>query len=132
MKGFHGLLLVLGLGLLLDPLLGAAQTCSDGVTKGVDGNGVVCCAVGCTQCGGSGCTTAGSAANLDASACCGGAITASDVYCGNGKMEAPCILGFSPTAQFCIDGVTEGIDGNDVVCCPTGCTQCGGSGCTTA
>ncbi|CAM9535703.1 unnamed protein product, partial [Pylaiella littoralis] len=128
MKGFHGLL-VIGLGLLWDPQLGDAQTCSDGVTVGVDGNGVVCCTTGCTTCGGGSCGSAGAAAGLDSSDCCGSNIKASGVFCRNGDNPAPCILGGEST---CSDGVTLGVDGNGVVCCPLGCSTCGGPGCGAA
>lgn len=71
-----------------------AKTCSDG-TEGVDGNGVVCCTIGCTQCGGPGCGVAGVAAGLGASDCCGGIIKASGVYCDDTN-TAPCIVGSAP------------------------------------
>ncbi|CAM9274203.1 unnamed protein product, partial [Ectocarpus fasciculatus] len=37
----------------------------------------------------------------------------------------------SCAVETCSNGL-EGIDGNGVVCCPTGCGQCGGAGCTTS
>ncbi|CAM9418637.1 unnamed protein product [Pylaiella littoralis] len=94
-----GLIVVLGLALV--PHFGDAdfsydlgdsagdQACSDGVTVGVDGNGVVCCPTGCSQCGGLGCGAAGDD-------CCGGPIVASRVYCQKGINDAPCILGSPP------------------------------------
>ncbi|CAN0074726.1 unnamed protein product [Ectocarpus sp. 8 AP-2014] len=47
------------------------ETCSNGL-EGIDGNGVVCCPLGCGLCGGTGCTTSGAAAGLGAESCCGG------------------------------------------------------------
>ncbi|CAN0255216.1 unnamed protein product [Pylaiella littoralis] len=109
------------------------EICSDG-TEGVDGNGVVCCAIGCATCGGGyDCALAGYSVGLDASDCCGGPIKASGVYC-DGTNNAPCIIGPPPSTPepgMCTDG-TEGIDGNGVVCCPLGCGQCGGSNCDVA
>lgn len=70
------------------------QTCSDG-TEGIDGNGVVCCPTDCGQCGGAGCTTAGAAAGLDGSDCCGGTIRKAGVYCDDTD-KAPCIIGRAP------------------------------------
>ncbi|CAN0254059.1 unnamed protein product [Pylaiella littoralis] len=70
------------------------QTCSDG-TEGIDGNGVVCCPIGCGQCGGPGCTTSGAAAGLGSGDCCGGPIKSSGVYCDDTN-EAPCIIGNAP------------------------------------
>ncbi|CAB1098365.1 unnamed protein product [Ectocarpus sp. CCAP 1310/34] len=112
----------------------SANTCSNGL-EGIDGNGVVCCPLGCGQCGGTGCNTSGAAAGLDGSSCCGGSIKASGKYCDETN-DAPCIIGSSPApsptpSETCSNGV-EGIDGNGVVCCPLGCGQCGGAGCTTS
>ncbi|CBJ28892.1 FirrV-1-B30 precursor [Ectocarpus siliculosus] len=122
-------------------------TCSDG-TEGLDGNGVVCCPLGCGQCAGSGCSTAGAANGLTSSSCCGGGIKSSGNYCDDTGV-APCIYGSAPDAGddddgdddndddddddvgTCSDGI-EGLDGNGVVCCPLGCGQCAGSGCSTA
>ncbi|CAB1121513.1 unnamed protein product [Ectocarpus sp. CCAP 1310/34] len=116
-------------------------TCSDGI-EGIDGNGVVCCPLGCGQCAGSGCSTAGAANGLTSSSCCGGGIKSSGNYCDDTGV-APCIYGSAPDADgdgdddddddvgTCNDGI-EGIDGNGVVCCPLGCGQCAGSGCSTA
>ncbi|CAN0434757.1 unnamed protein product, partial [Ectocarpus sp. 12 AP-2014] len=119
-------------------------TCSDGI-EGIDGNGVVCCPLGCGQCAGSGCSTAGAANGLPSSSCCGGGIKSSGNYCDDTGV-APCIYGSAPDADddnddddddddddvgTCSDGI-EGIDGNGVVCCPLGCGQCAGSGCSTA
>lgn len=73
----------------------ASGTCSDG-TEGIDGNGVVCCPLNCGLCGGSTCAAAGTAAGLGASACCGGGIKNSGVYCDDSK-AAPCIIGSAPT-----------------------------------
>ncbi|CAM9967440.1 unnamed protein product [Ectocarpus sp. 12 AP-2014] len=69
------------------------ETCSNGL-QGIDGNGVVCCPLECNQCGGTGCTTSGSAAGLGSESCCGGAIKASGEYCDDTN-EAPCIIGSS-------------------------------------
>ncbi|CAN0397850.1 unnamed protein product, partial [Pylaiella littoralis] len=99
------------------------EKCSDG-TPGVDGNGVVCCSSGCTQCGGPKCSTS-SLPHFDGSDCCGGTIKESGVYCDESH-EAPCIIrNPPPDDQKCSDG-TPGVDGNGVVCCSSGCTQCGG------
>ncbi|CAM9628235.1 unnamed protein product, partial [Ectocarpus sp. 12 AP-2014] len=109
------------------------STCSDGI-EGIDGNGVVCCPLGCGQCGGAGCSRAGAANGLNAGSCCGGGIKYNGNYCDD-TGEAPCIYGSAPEADdgdgTCSDGI-EGIDGNGVVCCPLGCDQCGGTGCFTA
>ncbi|CAN0369326.1 unnamed protein product [Ectocarpus sp. 6 AP-2014] len=72
----------------------AVTTCSNGL-EGIDGNGVVCCPLECNQCGGTGCTTSGSAADLGWESCCGGGVKASDVYCDETN-EAPCIIGSRP------------------------------------
>ncbi|CAM9951375.1 unnamed protein product [Pylaiella littoralis] len=114
----------------------SAMMCSDGVTPGVDGNSVVCCTTGCSQCGGSGCDSAGT--GLGAGDCCGKDIKAARVYCDDTN-QAPCIIGSAPPTStpviiddaMCSDG-TPGVDGNGGVCCTTGCTQCGGSDCGTA
>ncbi|CAM9790785.1 unnamed protein product, partial [Ectocarpus fasciculatus] len=112
----------------------SANTCSNGL-EGIDANGVVCCPVGCGQCGGTGCNTSGAAAGLGAESCCGNGVKASDEYCDETN-EAPCIIGSRPTpsptlSETCSNGL-EGIDGNGVVCCPLGCGQCGGTGCNTS
>ncbi|CAN0365704.1 unnamed protein product, partial [Pylaiella littoralis] len=130
MKGIHGL--IVGLGLAMVPHLAAAQTCSDGVTVGVDGNEVVCCTPGCPECGGSSCGSAAASVGLSASDCCGSNIKSSGVMCGAGAKPAPCILGGEMPVTTCSDDVTVGVDGNGVVCCPSGCSQCGGSNCATA
>ncbi|CAM9258533.1 unnamed protein product, partial [Scytosiphon promiscuus] len=111
-----------------------AKTCSNGI-PGIDGNGVVCCPLGCNQCGGPGCSTSGRAAGLGSDSCCGGGVKASGEYCDD-TGAAPCIIGsgtgFQPIAsQTCSNGI-PGIDGNGVVCCPLGCNQCGGPGCSTS
>ncbi|CAM9256384.1 unnamed protein product, partial [Ectocarpus sp. 12 AP-2014] len=116
------------------PTPSSANTCSNGV-EGIDGNGVVCCPLGCGQCGGTGCNTSGAAAGLDGSSCCGGGVKASEQYCDETN-EAPCIIGSRPApsptpSETCSNGL-EGIDGNGVVCCPLGCGQCGGRGCTNS
>ncbi|CAM9196305.1 unnamed protein product [Ectocarpus sp. 13 AM-2016] len=133
------------------PEPGTGDTCSDGI-EGIDGNGVVCCPLGCGQCGGTGCSSAGAANGLNSGSCCGGGIKYNGDYCDD-TGEAPCIYGSAPENDddeggddegdddseedddgsdgTCSDGI-EGIDGNGVVCCPLGCDQCGGKGCFTA
>ncbi|CAB1107956.1 unnamed protein product [Ectocarpus sp. CCAP 1310/34] len=112
------------------------MTLSDGI-EGIDGNGVVCCPLGCGQCVGTGCSTAGAANGLSSGSCCGGEIKDSGNYCDDTGV-APCIYGSAPEDDdddggggTCSDGI-EGIDGNGAVCCPLGCGQCGGTGCTSA
>ncbi|CAN0322859.1 unnamed protein product, partial [Pylaiella littoralis] len=80
---------------------------------------------------GSSCSSDGAAAGLEASDCCGSNIKASGVFCGDGVNPAPCILGGASTST-CSDDVTVGVDGKGVVCCPTSCSQCTGSGCSAA
>ncbi|CAN0056993.1 unnamed protein product [Pylaiella littoralis] len=111
------------------PTSATSETCSNGI-EGIDGNGVVCCPVGCGQCGGNGCGTSGAANGLDGDSCCGGGIKASGVMCSDSG-SAPCIIDDEETStptETCSNGI-EGIDGNGVVCCPLGCGQCGGTGC---
>ncbi|CAM9465330.1 unnamed protein product [Ectocarpus sp. 6 AP-2014] len=100
-------------------------TCSDGI-EGIDGNGVVCCPLDCTQCGGTGCTSAGAANGLDSGSCCGRSIKSSGNYCDD-TGEAPCIYGSAPDSTCRND--LEGIDHKGEICCPLGCGQCGGSRC---
>ncbi|CAN0438128.1 unnamed protein product, partial [Ectocarpus fasciculatus] len=102
-------------------------TCKDGI-EGIDDNGVVCCPLGCGQCGGTGCSTAGADNGLTSGSCCGGGVKNSGNYCDDTGV-APCIYGND--VGTCKDGI-EGLDGNGVVCCPLGCGQCGGTGCSTA
>ena len=78
-----------------------AETCSNGL-EGIDGNGVVCCPLGCGQCGGTGCNTSGAAAGLGADSCCGGSIKASDEYCDETN-EAPCIIGSRPRGPRAVE-----------------------------
>ena len=70
------------------------KKCSDGTT-GVDGHGEVCCPIGCSQCTGKGCGSAGAAFGLGADDCCGSNIKDSGVYCDDTN-EAPCIIGSAP------------------------------------
>ncbi|CAM9158709.1 unnamed protein product [Ectocarpus sp. 8 AP-2014] len=77
-----------------DESCAGTETCSNGL-EGIDGNGVVCCPLGCGQCGGKGCYTSGSANGLGGESCCGGGIEASDEYCDETN-EAPCIIGSRP------------------------------------
>ncbi|CAB1104565.1 MEP12 [Ectocarpus sp. CCAP 1310/34] len=122
----------------------ADDTQIDG-TEGIDGNGVVCCPIGCGQCGGDGCSTAGSANGLGSESCCGGGVKSLGVYCDDTN-EAPCIIGSAPDTddvdsgiseesaddtQTCSNGI-EGIDHKGEVCCPLACGQCGGTGCGSA
>ncbi|CAM9219746.1 unnamed protein product [Scytosiphon promiscuus] len=126
-------------------LPGDVSRCSNGM-EGIDGNGVLCCPIGCQQCGGAGCTSSGAAAGLGGDSCCRQGVIASGVLCRESG-SAPCIIEEGSAAspedmiqrqpttqaqaaatQTCSNGI-EGIDGNGVVCCPIGCTQCGGADC---
>ncbi|CAB1107438.1 unnamed protein product [Ectocarpus sp. CCAP 1310/34] len=77
------------------------DTCTNGI-EGIDGNGVVCCPLGCGRCAGEGCTAFGSENGLAADSCCGNAIKASGRLCSE-TGSAPCIIdeeGPSPTPSF--------------------------------
>ncbi|CAN0056924.1 unnamed protein product [Pylaiella littoralis] len=113
--------------LMLPLALTQAQTCSNGI-EGIDGNGVVCCALGCGTCGGPDCSTAG---GLGKSSCCGGTIKDSGILCSESG-SAPCIIDAGVLETEACSGGIEGIDGNGVVCCPLGCGQCGGSNCAVS
>ncbi|CAN0292541.1 unnamed protein product, partial [Ectocarpus fasciculatus] len=131
-------------------------SCKDGI-EGIDGNGVVCCPLGCGQCGGTGCSTAAGADNgLASDSCCGGGVKNSGNYCDDTGV-APCIYGSAPDdddddgdddgdddsgeggdseeddddESTCSNGL-EGIDHKGEVCCPVRCGQCGGSGCSAS
>ncbi|CAM9200961.1 unnamed protein product [Ectocarpus sp. 4 AP-2014] len=73
----------------------AVTTCSNGLEGVSDANSVVCCPMGCGQCAGDGCLTAGADAGLGWESCCGLGVKASDVYCDETN-EAPCIIGSRP------------------------------------
>eukprot|EP00903_Cladosiphon_okamuranus_P009656 g9189.t1 len=103
------------------------DVCSDGVTEGIDANGVVCCPLTCGSCAGKGC----SGRPGGASDCCGSDILDSDVYCNDAGASAPCILGEAPAgSDTCPDGTVGVEDDNEVVCCPLSCGECAGPGCS--
>ncbi|CAN0447149.1 unnamed protein product [Pylaiella littoralis] len=137
------------------------STCFGLGIPGIEGsnrNGDVCCPLGCTQCGGSNCEFAGSAADLSRRQCCINGVLRWDGagYCSE-TMTAPCKLNAPTPAPISpaptpvpppaptlaptpapIEGSTcfgldipgiEGSNSNGAVCCPLGCNQCGGSNC---
>ncbi|CAN0373521.1 unnamed protein product [Pylaiella littoralis] len=67
------------------------DTCPGGIS-GHSGNDVVCCPLGCGQCGGIGCTYSGVDAGLGSESCCGSYIKSNGKLCSE-TGEAPCILG---------------------------------------
>eukprot|EP00903_Cladosiphon_okamuranus_P015191 g14044.t1 len=116
-----------------EPDSGDATTCPGGI-PGINSKDVVCCSLSCGSCAGSGCSSRPGGK----SACCGGAIISADDYCGDTN-KAPCIIGSGPDSTSdssdssdalptCSNGL-PGYESSDV-CCPTGCGQCGGSGCS--
>ena len=68
----------------------------DGGIVGVQ-NKDICCSLGCGECGGSGCSSAG---GLSATECCTSTIRDSGVMCGEDADAAPCILS-GETVMWC-------------------------------
>ena len=66
-------------------------TCSNGVVgyEGSNDNGIACCPLECTKCGGTGCGTVGAAAGLDSTACCVNGVLNNQELCSVAG-EAPC------------------------------------------
>ncbi|CAM9219812.1 unnamed protein product [Scytosiphon promiscuus] len=89
--------------------------CINGV-EGIDGNGKICCPVGCNRCGGVGCTSVGAAAGLGGASCCGQAVKASGVLCSESG-SAPCIVDQdAPSGPVSADcAAKRGVPGSDVV-----------------
>ncbi len=77
-----------------------AQTCP-GDIPGISGNDVICCPIGCNQCGGDGCSTSGAKAGLGWDECCGAGVKKSGKYCDD-TGEAPCIVGGPSSGAVCL------------------------------
>ncbi|CAM9262723.1 unnamed protein product [Pylaiella littoralis] len=94
--------------------------CEDGVI-----GGEYCCSAGCGECGGDECSDRGD--GLDGGDCCRSDIEDSGDLCSvTGR--APCRLDDVQTEPSftCV-----GVVGDDVYCCPAGCGECGGKGCSS-
>ncbi|CAM9818929.1 unnamed protein product [Scytosiphon promiscuus] len=116
-----------------DPDSNCPSECNNGLT-GIEGSndaGTVCCPLGCNQCGGAGCAQSGAGQGLGSTDCCVNGVLNTHDFC-NEIGETPCKVEVV-VVEECIDGIEGYLGENDngSVCCPTGCTQCGGAGCGT-
>lgn len=130
--GLRGADVQAGRNLQVDPM------CSNGIVGIQSKNS--CCAAGCGQCGGSGCSTI---PGFTADDCCESAVQMNGKLC-EVTAAAPCIIDAASTpppvaAPPVVVGPPEGtceggIPGiqSKLSCCVLACGQCGGSGCSTA
>ncbi|CAB1100464.1 unnamed protein product [Ectocarpus sp. CCAP 1310/34] len=71
--------------------------CSTGIRGIESSDGAVCCPLGCTQCGGEGCSTVG-LPEYGAESCCQSDVLSAGVSCSVSE-EAPCVLDETPTPE---------------------------------
>ena len=73
---------------------GDGPVCSNGVPgiEGENGNGKVCCPVGCNGCGGTGCGRIGAAAGLNNKDCCINGVLNNQPDCADADGTAPCVI----------------------------------------
>ncbi|CAM9604115.1 unnamed protein product, partial [Ectocarpus sp. 12 AP-2014] len=79
--------------------------CSTGIRGIESSDGAVCCPLGCTQCGGEGCSTVG-LPEYGAESCCGSDVLSAGVSCSVSE-EAPCALDETPTPEPTAAPATE-------------------------
>ena len=114
--------------------------CQNGIKGTGTNHTITCCPLSCGVCGGTGCSLKpGGSKN-----CCPTNILTSEITCC--ETSAPCIVNSCPTAtqtpsvtpipqsvQTCGTGSAglkaSGLN-NSVLCCPTSCGVCGGTGCS--
>ncbi|CAM9578133.1 unnamed protein product, partial [Ectocarpus sp. 12 AP-2014] len=73
-----------------EPTAPTEPTCSTGIPGIESSDGMVCCPVGCTMCGGSGCSTVGMP-DYGAESCCSSDVLSTGASCSETE-EAPCVL----------------------------------------
>ncbi|CAN0234513.1 unnamed protein product, partial [Ectocarpus sp. 13 AM-2016] len=77
-----------------EPTAPTEPTCSTGIPGIESSDSMVCCPVGCTMCGGSGCSTVGMP-DYGAESCCSSDVLSTGAWCSE-KEEAPCVLVDAP------------------------------------
>ena len=103
-------------------LIETDPTCQRGIKITGANHSIVCCPSTCGTCGGTGChLRSGGSAN-----CCSNSILNSGVYCKTSV--APCIVKPSPDPT-CKHGIKIAGANHSIVCCPSDCGTCGGTGC---
>ena len=91
--------------------------CTDDVVGivGKNDNGSACCPVGCGQCGGRGCASAGAAEHLDNTDCCVNGVLHNQELCSH-TGSAPCVIDPGETPFTTSAGLEPGSSGRVVSC----------------